>query len=227
METRLLITTYNRPDELVRAVDAAWASDQPLAEVVVIDNSPEHYAHTLLLGKATVITLPHAAGLGPCLNLAFALYDDYLICSNDDLTVRPQALRALVEAAERQPADALFYGSHNGEDMWSLFLLRKQAFLETGGFDPAIWPLYYDDIDMLYRLKLLGYTPVTVREAVYDHVHNGTIKVFDAKRKDLHDRQFYRNEAFYKTKWGGLKFEERFTQPFDGKRPTVPPLIKV
>lgn len=230
MDVRLCITTMNRPAELVKAVEAAFGSDIELADVVVIDNSTEHYAAQVLQpredDRLSIITLPHNAGLGPALNLAFALYDDYLICQNDDVAVHPHAIRELVEHAEQFPSYKLLYGNHDDESMFSLFLLRKQAYLEVGGWDPAIWPIYYDDIDVLYKLRLLGYEPVTIHAATYDHVKNGTIKAFDAARKELHDRQFARNEALYQLKWGGLKFNERFTLPFNGGRAVVPPLIK-
>ncbi len=227
MSVQLVITTLNRPAELTKAVEAAFRSDIELAGITIIDNSSEHYASDLYgdLKAVDVITLPHAAGLGPCLNLAFALYNDHLICQNDDVAVQAHTLRALVEAAESQPGSALFYANHDDESMFSLFLLRKQAFLEVGGFDPAIVPLFYEDIDILYRLALLGYAPTTVREATYEHVKNGTIKAFDLQRKELHDRQFARNEAYYRTKWGGLKFEEKFKVPFNGERPVVPSLV--
>jgi len=227
MNVQLVITTMNRPAELVKAVEAALLSDLPLAGITVIDNSPDNYAQGLVGDTAFVITLPHAAGLGPCLNLAFALYDDYLICQNDDVVVHTSTLRALVDAADGQPENSLFYGNHDDESMFSLFLLRKQAFLEVGGFDPSIWPIYYDDIDFLRRFTLLGYSPVTVASAVYGHVKNATINAFDAPRRELHDRQFARNEEYYRLKWGGLKFKETFVTPFNGERPVVSPLIKV
>jgi GT2 family glycosyltransferase len=226
MNLRYCITTMNRPVELQQAVDAALQSDIPLDGVVVIDNSSEHYAQQLVGDRATIITLPHNAGLGPALNLCFALYSDFIVCANDDLMVLPHSVRRLVEEATAHPETALFYGAHDGESMFSLFLLRKQAFLEVGGFDPAIWPVYYDDLDLLYRLKLVGYTPVTVQDATYSHVKNGTIKALDPARRALHDRQFARNEAYYRAKWGGLKFEETFTVPFGGQRPSVPPFVE-
>lgn len=231
MNIRLCLTTMNRPAELVKAVGAALASDIPV-RVTVIDNSTEHYAGNVLPydTRLDIITLPHNAGLGAAINLAFALYDDYLIVGNDDIEVQPHTLRALVEAAEYQPEYSLFFGNCEADpDLsggFSLFLLRKQAFLEVGGFDPAIWPIYYDDIDILRRLALLGHAPVTVRGAAYSHLKNATINAFDWKRRELHDRQFARNEAYYRAKWGGLKFEETFSQPFNGGRPRVPPLIK-
>lgn len=230
MNVHLCITTYNRPAELKQCVEAALRSDTELTSITVLDNSTEHYAAEVLGDDAyldvSVITVPRNIGWGAALNVFFALYDDYIVCCNDDLAVHSHTIRELVDSAQDFPDDALFYGAHDGESMWSLFLLRKQAYLEMGPFDPAIWPFYYDDIDALYRLKLLGYSPVTVYPATYDHVKNGTLKAFDPERKALHERQFSRNEAYYRAKWGGLKFQETYTRPFNGERPQVPPLIK-
>lgn len=229
MDIRFCITTYNRPQELVACVRSALASDIGLTGITVIDNSQAHYAMPMLRDdypQVTVVTLPASAGFGPSINLLYAMYDDYIVYANDDVVVHPQSVRELVEHAERFPSYKLLYGNHDGEGMFSFFLLKKQAFLEVGGFDPAIWPLYYEDIDFLYRFRLLGYEPVTVHAATYGHIKNATIKAFDVRRRDLHERQFHRNEAYYGAKWGGLKFEERFTMPFDGLKPFVPPLIR-
>jgi GT2 family glycosyltransferase len=225
MAVTFCIVTYNRPDKLPSAVDAALMSDIGVS-VTVIDNSLDHYAQGLVDDRATVITLPHNAGLGPALNLAYSLYDDYLVVGNDDLAVHPHTVRELVEHAEQFPSYKLLFGDHDDDGWFSLYLLRKQTFLELGGYDPAIVPVYYDDLDLLYRLRLLGYEPVTVHAATYDHVKNGHLKVLDPVQRELHERQFRRNEEYYKGKWGGHKFEERYTKPFNGGRPVVPPLIK-
>lgn len=226
MEINFCITTFNRPDQLEHAVEAALASDLRPTTVTVIDNSPGHYARPLVGHLATVIELPRNIGWGQSINLAFALYDDYVICCNDDLAVHRHTVGELVGSAEDLPNAALFYGNHNGESMWALFLLRKRAFLEAGPLDPAIWPFYYDDIDILYRLRLLGYAPTTVYPATYDHIHNGVLKALNADQRALHERRFRRNEQYYVAKWGGLKFEETYTTPFNGGRPSVPPFVK-
>ncbi len=231
-DINLVITTYNRPRELVQCVGAALQSDVGLS-ITVVDNSPQHYAEEMLYRgrfadykSIRIVTLPRAIGWGPSINLAYALYDDYTICCNDDVAVHPHTIRCITQAADDYRAGALFYGAHDGDSMWSLFLLRKQAFLEMGPLDPAFYPLHYEDIDAIRRLHLLGYEPTTVYTATYDHVKNGTIKAFSADEKELFDRQFDRNERYFHDKWGGYKFQERHTAPFNGERPRVPTLIK-
>jgi GT2 family glycosyltransferase len=213
MSVRLCLTTMNRPELLVRAVDAALKSDIPL-DITVIDNSPEHYAEALVGDRATVLTMPVNIGLPRAVNLFFALYSDYIIISNDDIAVDPHTIRAMVEAAEARPDDALFF---EVEAHFSFFLLKKWAFLAAGPVDTAFWPLYYDDCCLAYRLKLLGLLPVVVTAATLHHEQSATLKAYDEAGRLQHDENFLRNQAYYVKKWGGLPGHETFTLPFDGK----------
>lgn len=216
MNVRLCMPTYNRPDELSHAVDAALRSDIAL-EVVVVDNSVEHYAQALVGDVATVITLPVSAGLASTWNLVFSMYEDHIVMINDDVAVHTHTVRAMVERAEKEKNSVLFFGAY---DEFACFLLRRCAYLDVGPFDPVFRPIYYEDIDMLYRLKLRGYLPVTIFEATFDHVKNATLKALSHDEEVRHWDQFHRNEHYYREKWGGLRDEERFVLPFNGAKPT-------
>ncbi|MBK7366744.1 MAG: glycosyltransferase [Candidatus Eisenbacteria bacterium] len=223
MKVHYCLPTYNQPHMLRRAVEAALASDIPLASVTVVDLSREHYAAGLLEGLegVTVITMPHNIGLGPTWNLFYALYDDYIVIGNDDVIVEPGTLRIMAEAAERS-TEALFFGF---KDQFSFFLLKKQAYLEAGPFDPVFWPIYWEDVCMGYRLRLLGYTPVDVKEARFEHEHSQSMKALDPVATELFWNRFKRNQAYYEEKWGGPRGEETFAVPFGGVRVSVPAKI--
>lgn len=220
MKVHYCLPTYNQPQLLRRAVEAALASDIELAEVTVVDLSPEHYAAGLLAGleRVEVITMPHNIGLGATWNLFYALHEDWIVIGNDDVIVETGTLRAMVEAAERS-TEALFFGF---KDKFSFFLLKKQAYLEAGPFDPVFWPIYWEDVCMGYRLRLLGYTPVDVPEARFEHEHSQSMKALDPAATELFWTRFKRNQAYYEAKWGGPRDEETFAVPFGGLRVSAP-----
>lgn len=223
MKIHYCLPTYNQPRMLRRAVEAALRSDVPLAALAVIDLSPEHYAEEVLQGLdgVTVGTMPENIGLAACWNLFFALYQDYVVIGNDDVIVEPGTLREMATAAEASP-EALFFGH---KDEFSFFLLKKNAYLRAGPFDPAFWPIYWEDVCMGYRLKLLGHTPVVVPEARFEHEHSRSLHALDVSATSRFMNRFERNRAYYEAKWGGPRGRETFTIPFNGEPPNVPPYV--
>ena len=224
MKIRYCLPTYNQPQLLRRSVEAALASSVRLDGVTVVDLSREHYAAKVLegLGNVTVITMPENIGLGATWNLFYAMYDDWFVIGNDDVIVEPDTFREMIRAAMASK-EALFFGY---KDYFSFFLLKKQAYLEAGPFDPAFWPIYWEDVCMGYRLKLLGYTPVVVESARFEHEHSRSMNAIpDGPAKDRFWARFRRNQAYYEAKWGGARDQETFTRPFDGARAVVPPFV--
>lgn len=52
-------------------------------------------------------------------------------------------------------------------------LYRRQAFLDAGGFDERFF-CYHEDVDLAFRLRLMGQRCVQAAKAVVDHVGSGT-----------------------------------------------------
>jgi GT2 family glycosyltransferase len=52
-------------------------------------------------------------------------------------------------------------------------LVRREAFRDAGGFDPAFF-LYFDDVDLGWRLSLLGHTTIFAPSAITYHRLHGT-----------------------------------------------------
>lgn len=67
-------------------------------------------------------------------------------------------------------------------------LIRRDPFLEVGGFDPDYFA-YFEDVDLGWRLWLLGHKVVYAPQAVVYHRHHGSWEsVADAKRWVLAER---------------------------------------
>lgn len=71
-------------------------------------------------------------------------------------------------------------------------LIRREVFLGAGGFDEDYFA-YYEDVDLGWRLWVLGYRVLFCPEAVSYHRHNGTSGRFDWRKKVV---LFERNAMF-------------------------------
>lgn len=67
-------------------------------------------------------------------------------------------------------------------------IVKKDVFINSGGFDEDFFA-YYEDVDLGWRLWVLGYRVLFVPGSVVYHVHHGTSKIFsDDKLRFLKER---------------------------------------
>jgi GT2 family glycosyltransferase len=64
----------------------------------------------------------------------------------------------------------------------SALFVRKSIFTEVGGFDERLF-MFYDDVDLGWRLNLLGYRVRFAPESVVYHKHHGSMKSFGEYRE--------------------------------------------
>jgi N-acetylglucosaminyl-diphospho-decaprenol L-rhamnosyltransferase len=108
-----------RPDAAVAVAVVSWNTrdllreclrslvDEPLAEVWVVDNASSDGSVEMVrteFPSVELIALDHNFGFGPAVNLvASKTSTPWIAPANSDIEVRPGALRALLDAADRQP----------------------------------------------------------------------------------------------------------------------------
>ncbi|RYJ01595.1 MAG: glycosyltransferase family 2 protein, partial [Actinomycetales bacterium] len=64
----------------------------------------------------------------------------------------------------------------------SALFVRREVFLEVGGFDEGLF-MFYDDVDLGWRLNLLGYRVRFAPRSVVYHKHHGSMKSFGDHRE--------------------------------------------
>ena len=100
---------------------------------------------------------------------------------------------AVLPTSLREPRNVDFGGG-------VALLVRRELFVELGGFDQAYDPAYFEDIDLGLRLRAAGWTIVYEPSAVVVHHHS------TSTREDLEWREFAfeRSKAVFSEHWGPL-----------------------
>lgn len=115
--------------------------------------------------------------------LAEGAIDDVLLVLNPDTYPAPGLVAAMVAAvadptvgaadARQIPIEHPKVGDPaTGDTDWvsgSCLMIRREVFEQVGGFDDHFFPLYCDDVDLSWRLRLAGFRTVHVPEAVLFH----------------------------------------------------------
>jgi len=209
------IATYNRPDLLFDCVSAVYKDRNLLEGIIIIDNSKEGYAADILKDLDIILVRDSAInGLCGAWNYIFYHFNGDYIFSNDDIIVHDGCIQNAINAIEGN--DNLLYFGY--KDAFSWFILKRKAFLEVGYFDMNFAPIYFDDNDYAYRLKLIGVEPVVLYQCTFDHLHGGSasLKAYSPAEMEDHHRRFNKNKDYYISKWGGIPTEEKYTVPFNG-----------
>ena len=114
--------------------------------------------------------------------LAAGATTDYLLLMNPDAYGAPTLIVRLLEGfasrvaaveARQVPAEhPKAYDLETGEAGWVAtpgLMIRRDAFQETGGFDPEYFFLHGADVDFSWRLRLAGYSLRTAPSAAVFH----------------------------------------------------------
>ena len=109
---------------------------------------------------------------------------DFVFFCNVDTEIDPDAFQNLDRAIEQAPADfgafelrqfpyehPKYYDPVTLETSWcsgACFVLRREVFEKTGGFDESIF-MYAEDVDLSWHIRALGYKLMYVPSAVIHH----------------------------------------------------------
>ena len=143
---------------------------------------------------------------------------DYIIITNDDVLFAPWTIDAWVARAKEvsekivltapldvtetyfdpfeicfgQPEDEYDFKEH---ELFSCFMVKADFYEKCGWFDENFDPCWWEDNDMHYRIKLLGFD-IQKFKVPYIHLGSQTTKKMNLPINSL------KSQEYYKKKWG-------------------------
>lgn len=197
-ELTIVVPTLDVTSDRLRACVAALqaGTDAP-HEIVVVDNGspPQGF------------TAPVNAGLR-------AGRGTYLVVCNDDVEVLPgwwPPLRARLDEGGGADTEVVFPLTVDGamrEDFAAWCFAMRRGTLERFGvapgefFDPTL-KVWFQDTDLLVRLRAAGVPPVLVRESRIRHGLSETVGTADPSLRAWIDAQIRRDKATFEARHGG------------------------
>lgn len=211
------VPILNREDLAARMVGSV---DHPVDELLVVVNAP--------VKQPTVDVLSAAVDANPHIRkVTFSLPSFNLGCGgswNHIIRHRPQGPWWLIVNAD------ITFGSGDLERLsdamqtdrpqlatvfeFGAFAPNTACVDAVGWFDENLHPMYYEDRDYEYRMRLAGVPYVKV-ESGTTHDTSSTIRS-SPRLEDRNRETFSLNGRYYHDKWGSGPYQERFTVPFNG-----------
>ncbi len=216
------IPTLNSFDTCGKSIDAVMRGTLKPDKIYVLDNSGtgagreylRDYLHTYK--NLEVHPAQHNHGVAASWNWFMHLNDKLggdCIIANDDIEVHSSTLERIVARSHEQFDQIFFAGSGESGNAFSLFMLTQLGHKLVGPFDERFYPAYFEDNDYDRRMRMHGYSIVTVENATYDHVGSSTMAHYTPEQLAEHHKAFRKNQAYYAFKWGGPVGQETRTEP--------------
>lgn len=99
---------------------------------------------------------------------------------------------------------------------YSAFMIDEDTYDKVGVFDENFDPIYFEDNDYTYRMKLAGIKYAGLTQAAYFHygsqTHHELVRTEGGNERA---RLFQKNAAYFQKKWGGSPGNERYLTPFN------------
>lgn len=216
----LCYPTLTRYDLLSQSVESAIKGSLRPDTITVVDNGGkfrDNFGDTKDVdGVPLKVYVPGInIGVGRAWNYFFNTLDDDIVICNDDTVFHENTLELLMRANQNNPKEIFFTPDNYWEHFFSLYNLRKRAWIELGEFDNN-FKYYFEDRCMLYRMKLKGYKPFVVKNCHYTHYEGGsnTGKSNDIDKIEF-NKTFTQMGQYYMIKYGGLPEAETYSKFFN------------
>lgn len=195
----VIIPVHNGARDLPRCLTALRSSTVAVQECIVVDDGSTDDSAVVARGAgAVVLSAGRCAGPAAARNLgARAASGDLLFFTDADVTVHERTIEQLLECFRNAPGVAAVIGSYDdspagggfvsqyknlqhhyvhqnssteAETFWSgCGLIRRDVFLEAGGFDESFSQPSIEDIELGYRLRAAGRRIVLDKRAQVKH----------------------------------------------------------
>lgn len=215
---------------LAQTFEAINASTVKPSTVVIVDNGDAALDEGSICCDWNIIVRPSGnIGCAGAWNRIYELANHRpLVMLNGDCAVAPDTFEHMLSKPAPTIICALGFGC---------FRLDHEIYERVGPFDEAFWPIYFEDTDYRYRLKLAGiqiaeewpvgpehevYRPSFGRATYPSGITHGWRPLEDGARSHWPageraawaQRRWISNKERYEAKWGGPPGEEKFTTPF-------------
>jgi hypothetical protein len=143
---------------------------------------------------------------------------DYALVINDDAFVESDTIDKLVVALSATELSLVSATERPGKDAvhFSCFMVGREIFERVGYFDENFKPIYFEDNDFIYRMRLLNVGSQGIDDAFFEHKGSRSLEI---KREQgqgpQHDEEFRANQDYYVKKWGGQPGLETYRTPFN------------
>lgn len=221
--TVAVVLNWNRAHDTVACVHSLQAQSQQALRIVVIDNGSTDGSEPFLRSHLTGVEIIQSGrnlgfGGGCNIGLRQALQQGakYVWLLNNDATVSPETLRAMVSLAESEPGlgavGAVIHDADGSQQVqcwgggvvntWlgrstpnlkpgeldyltgACLLLRVEALNQVGLFDEQRYFMYWEDVDLSFRLRRAGWDLGVAAQTCVWHEASSSL----GKRSPLSDR---------------------------------------
>jgi len=203
------IPTINRSDLLNQAL-FLYFKNFPNTEIFIIDNGNQDIRSRDHLFK--IIKPGENLGVSKSWNLLcdeiFKQHSHALILNDDiELGVSEGSIKSFINnyTFDLSRCYTQFH--------LSSFILSKSCFSEFR-FDEDFYPAYYEDRDMLYRLKLANRS-VVENYLLNPHIFRNSQTISSQGGDPSINKDFNKLTELYIKKWGGPPNEEKYTTPYN------------
>jgi len=207
--TKLIIgiPTINRADLLNQAL-ATYFEDFTNTEIFIVDNGNQE-----IISRESDFAIyrpSKSCGVAESWNIimdyAIKRKATHVLMLNDDIVLgkKEQEIRRFIYLFE--DADLIC-----SDITWCSFIINVKSFEKVGKFDELFIGAYFEDNDMEYRMKLLGFY-ITFVSCMNPVVYRNSMTI--AKNPSL-NANFINNKTYYINKWGGMPYSEKFSTPFN------------
>lgn len=220
----LCIPVLNRSDLLSRCVRSV---DYPFGVLHVINNGDDEeviktvsaikerkFSNHSLFGEVKVERFKNL-GVAASWNRFMSVTPGPWLISNNDIQFLPGNLKKLTEVLESNLDAAVILCA----SQFAAFYITDVARKKVGLFDENFYPAYFEDMDYVRRVGLVGAKMIYVDEVKPVHGEapywgESTVRA----SQDLHKKRLITTDnlgKYYREKWGGDPGKEKYCRPFN------------
>ena len=201
----VIIPVRNDPTNLASCLEALQTSDYPASEIIVVDDgSTDDTPEVARRYGVKLLRLENSSGPAAARNHgAHHARFPYLFFIDADVCVKPDTLRRSTETFLRDPSVDALFGSYDdtpgapnvisqyrnlmhhyvhqtsNEEAFTFWggcgAIKREVFLEVGGFDPSYGNASIEDIELGGRLRRAGHRIRIVKDLQAKHMKRWTL----------------------------------------------------